>query len=65
MPAQPFDPEAKTLAELVASRTPRFVDLEVRAAKGQYARPPLTREERELVKEYLNLTRQVGRVQVG
>lgn len=61
MPHAPgFNAEATNRDELMSSRTPWFIQIEIRAAKGQR----LTREERQLMNEYSLLSRQVGRVEL-
>jgi hypothetical protein len=58
MPQQQlFNPEATSRQELMASRSPQFIALEIRAIKGQLATPPLNSEERQIMKEYMDLTR--------
>jgi hypothetical protein len=58
MPAQaPFNADATNRQELMSSRTPRFIEIDIRAAKGER----LTREERQLVEEFSKLSREVGR----
>jgi hypothetical protein len=55
-----FNSEATNRQELMSSRTPRFIEIEIRTAKGQR----LTREERALMNEYLALSREVGQVEL-
>jgi hypothetical protein len=57
---QGFNAEAKNREELMSSRTPRFIEIEIRAAKGQR----LTREERAVMTEYLALSREVGQFEL-
>ena len=56
---QPFNPEATTRAELMESRSPQFIAIDSRAAKGHYATPPVTREEHALSRQFLALLRYV------
>lgn len=58
---QPFDPEAKTREDLMASRSRQFIALDVRAAKGHLSTPPLTRQERELVAHFHSVARDLER----
>jgi hypothetical protein len=67
MPRSPFNAEAKTKEDLEASRSPEFVDLELRALKGGSKREaaafgvqPLTIEEQKIVTKYLALHQTVG-----
>ena len=64
MPMQPFNPEAKTRAELMESRSRQFIALDARATKGQLANPLLTREERELVKQFDEINRDLSRKEI-
>jgi hypothetical protein len=57
MPQAPFNAEATNRDELMSSRTASWIEVEIRAAKGQ----PLTREERKLMDQYSLLSREVGR----
>jgi len=61
MPQAPFNPEATNREELMSSRTPAFIQVDIRAAKGEH----LTREERQLMDEYSRLSREVGRFEPG
>lgn len=61
---QPFDPEAKTRRELMDSRSAPFIALDARAAKGHLATPPLTREERALVQQFADVSREVARREI-
>ena len=63
----PFNAEAGTKEELEASRTPEFLQLEIRALKGGATREalvmgvqPLTVEEQHLMSEYLALHQKLG-----
>jgi len=56
---KPYNAEATTRAELMESRSRQFIAIDVRAAKGQLATPPLTRQEHDLVRQFLALLRQV------
>ena len=41
------------------SRSRQFIAIDARAAKGQLATPPLTRQEHDLVRQFLARLRQV------
>jgi hypothetical protein len=58
---EPFNPDATTRAELMASRSRQFIALDARAAKGHLATPPLTRKERELVAQFTDIARDLAR----
>lgn len=60
---QPFDPEAKSREDLMASRSRQFIALDARAAKGHLSTPPLTRQERELVAHFASVARNLERDQ--
>jgi hypothetical protein len=60
MPQAPFNAEATNRDELMSSRSQRFIEIDIRAAKGER----LTREERQLVDQFSKLSREVGRFEM-
>lgn len=56
----PFNSDAQTKEELERSRTPDFIQLEIRGLKGGLGAERLNVEEQKLMDEYLALHRKVG-----
>lgn len=46
------------------SRSGQFIALDARAAKGHFAQPPLTRQERDLVAQFSALNAEVSRREI-
>lgn len=61
---EPFNVEAKTRNELMASRSHQFIAIHIRAAKGQLAEPTLSRDERALVAQFESICRDLTRREI-
>lgn len=64
MAVQPFNPDAESRRELMESRSRAFINVEIRAAKGDLADPPLTHPERALMRDYIELTKRFPQVEI-
>lgn len=59
-----FNPESRTRQELMESRSRHFIAIDARAAKGHFAQPRLTREERQLVAAFGALSADLARREI-